>query len=276
MTIKFNKDKITISFENLNNFLNKHNIYINDEIIEELVHDDYKIIKNKKDIYFCKMIYSEERKAKAINSRLENKKKSKENNFNDNIDIIDIDIKNENKEEKYNSVLSSELKTYECNSFVENDKKDDLRISCENKISQNVSPDDKVIKNSSNFDKNYENSIFPIEDIEEDVNDLDLNDIIDIKDDQINIINKENKAASIVCKMLSFTNENNVKTLKHIYETLNTLDIKQEDVKIEVNWLLILIKKVLEDDNDCDLEEYEKKYYENQKYQQQLLSNLTS
>lgn len=276
MTIKFNKDKITISFENLNNFLNKHNIYINDEIIEELVHDDYKIIKNKKDIYFCKMIYSEERKAKAINSRLENKKNSKENNFNDNIDIIDIDIKKENKEEKYNSVLSSELETYECNSFVENDKKDDLRISCENKISQNVSPDDKVIKNSSNFDKNYENSIFPIEDIEEDVNDLDLNDIIDIKDDQINRINKENKAASIVCKMLSFTNENNVKTLKHIYETLNTLDIKQEDVKIEVNWLLILIKKVLEDDNDCDLEEYEKKYYENQKYQQQLLSNLTS
>lgn len=118
--MEFKNDFFAISFDKMRIFLSNHNITITNKMLDTLCHDNFKYIKNKKGVYECKKIYSEERIKNSLNGRMKNKIKKLEeekdvkNNKNINtnkekndIDSNDIKFKNKEKIQKVNDLIDN-------------------------------------------------------------------------------------------------------------------------------------------------------------------------
>lgn len=131
--MEFKNDFFAISFDKMRNFLSNYNITITNKMLDTLCHDNFKYIKNKKGVYECKKIYSEERIKNSLNGRMKNKfKKLEEKDVSKNI--------NTNKEK--NVIDSNDIK------FKNKGKIQDVSDLIDNKKYINK---DEIIKNINNL-----------------------------------------------------------------------------------------------------------------------------
>lgn len=97
----FKNDFFAISFDKFKTFLSDYDIAVTDKIVDALCHDDFKYIKNKKGVYECKKIYSEERIKNSVNGRMKNKIKKLEIEKKNKQELIkNIEDNNINEENK--------------------------------------------------------------------------------------------------------------------------------------------------------------------------------
>lgn len=140
--MEFKNDFFAISFDKMRIFLSNHNITITNKMLDTLCHDNFKYIKNKKGVYECKKIYSEERIKNSLNGRMKNKIKkleeekdvSKNNKEKNDIDSNDIKFKNKEKIQEVNDLIDNKK-------YVNKDeiiKNINNLLSFQNEISGNI------------------------------------------------------------------------------------------------------------------------------------------
>jgi hypothetical protein len=123
--IDFKNNKVTLSFNNLKEYLNSLNIEVTKDLIVSLCHKDY-IISSDKNKYICKMRYSEERIKKAKQKRLEKKNSKKYKSEEYNISILSNTFENISKNDKLQNISSDIIDV-----LINTEEKDKNKISAQ-------------------------------------------------------------------------------------------------------------------------------------------------
>lgn len=238
--MNFKNDKITLSFYELEKYLNSLNINLTESIIYTLCHKDY-IISKDKDKYVCKMRYSEERIKKANSERLKKKSKNK------------IEVSNENK----NVVVEeTQIEKLDLKESLQVDEKEQICLSPDKNIEGNIIdneiPEIQTARSSSYlFYDDAKNQISNIPDNILDVyEELDLkdqiiekleNDIINLRE-EINI--RDKKILKLIKKINNFETNSFLINKKNIIYELDNLSLQQNKIYENINNFIMSLEKV--------------------------------